>query len=183
MHVRKADKNWPTMKYSADASILLTDDLAELAWRAIEPVWDGLPLHAPARLSAFMADLTAGQRGLVALDWCQKEIRNGGIKQLLVNTTGGLIPFAIDGFRLIGAHPYAAILEEVAQQLGPKYPVDSATRKRALKDLSSKQRLRIDELEADFLNLLAMPDHDLEQYRGRFVRTHPEDFVRSEGSA
>jgi hypothetical protein len=171
------------MKYAADARILLTDDPAELAWLAIEPLWHELPLHPPARLSAFMANLTPGQRGLIALDWCQKEIRNGGIEQLLVNSTGGLIPFAIDGFRLIGGSSYAAILEEVVQQLGPEYPLARAFRKRMVDALSPTQRRRIDELDTEFLNLLTLPDHDLEQLRGGFVRTHPNEFVRPDGAA
>jgi hypothetical protein len=170
------------MKYSADPSILLISDMAELAWRAIEPIWDDLPLHPPARVSAFMADLTAGQRGLIALDWCQKEIRNGGVRHLLVNPTGGLVPLAIDGFRLIGADAYASVLAEVAQLLGPEYPVASGPRKRALRTLSSTQRQRIDELEAAFLDLLNTPDQDLEQYRGRFVQTHSDEFVRRDGA-
>jgi hypothetical protein len=171
------------MKYAADARILLTDDLAELAWLAIEPLWDELPLHPPARLSAFMANLTPGQRGLIALDWCQKEIRNGGIEQLLVNSTGGLIPFAIDGFRLIGGNSYAVILEEVVEQLGPEYPVTRALRKRALDALSRTQRRRIDELDTEFRNLLTVPGHDLEKLRGGFVRTHPNEFLRPDGAA
>jgi hypothetical protein len=171
-----------SMKYSASPSILLVDNMAELAWLAIEPLWDSAPLHSPARLSDFLADLTPGQRGLLAIDWCQKEIRNGGIMQLLANATGALVPFALDGFRLIGAHPYAAILAEVVPMLGDGFPLDRPSRKRAIKALSPTQRQRIDILDDAFLELIATPDHDLEQYRGHFVKGHPGDFVQHGGT-
>lgn len=70
------------MKYAADKKILESDDLAQIAWDAIEPLWDDLPYSNAEKLGDFMEELTGGQKALISIDWCQKEIRNGGIKQL-----------------------------------------------------------------------------------------------------
>lgn len=75
------------MRYSASPEILNSNDRAQIAWDAIAPIWDDLPYNRFNVLSAFMEGLTEGQRGLIALDWCQKEIRNGGLKQLFENST------------------------------------------------------------------------------------------------
>lgn len=171
------------MKYCADPEILRLDDLAEIAWLAIEPIWDDLPLRSHRRLAEFMADLTEGQRGLIALDWCQKEIRNGGFEQLLSNPTGNLVPYAIAGLRLIGAERYAAILDEVAAMFGSEYPRTGSARARSLRRLLRDQTQCMRDLEEEFLGLLADPEQDLERYRGRFVLERPEEFVRHGGAA
>jgi len=124
-----------------------------------------------------MAELTEGQRGLIALDWCQKEIRNGGFHQLLVNPTGNLVPWAIAGFDLIGAGKYRAILSEVASMLGAEYPETGAARQKAIGQLNKSQTSRIEELEQEFFSLLNSEEEDLEEYRGRFVVEHPDQFV------
>ena len=168
------------MKYSATLEILQSDDLAQVAWDAIEPIWDDLPLGRFKALADFMNDLTEGQRGLIALDWCQKEIRNGGFPQLFENSTGNLVPWAVDGFRTIGAEKYAVILTKVASMLGSDYPKSGAARKRAYKSLSQAQKQEIDELESAFYALLNSKDDDLERYRGSYVKSHPEQFIKSE---
>ena len=90
-----------------------------------------------------MDTLTTGQRGLIAVDWCQKEIRNGGFAQLFENSTGKLLPWAIDGFRTIGADEHAAICSRAAAMLGADYPNSAAKRKKAFKSLSQSQKEEI----------------------------------------
>jgi hypothetical protein len=106
------------MRYYATPNILKNTDPAELAWRAIEPIWDNLPLTNFSTLAKFMDTLSPGQRGLIALDWCQKEIRNGGLMQLFANSTGNLVPWGINGFKMIRAFRCAAILDQAASMLG-----------------------------------------------------------------
>ncbi len=130
-----------------------------------------------------MAELTEGQGGLTALDWCQKEIRNGGFHQLLVNPTGNLVPWAISGFGLIGAEKYRAVLSEIASMLGAEYPESDAARRKALDRLSQAQISRIEELEQEFFSLLNSEEEDLEKYRGKFVVEHPDQFVRQRTKA
>jgi hypothetical protein len=165
------------MRYFAHPLILQNANDAELAWDAIAPFWEELPYASAKLLPKFMSSLTKGQRGLVSLDWCQKEIRNGGMKQLFANSTGNLVPWALEGFSLIGAHSYRQALEEGAVLLGVRYPDSASTRKKALASLSASDRSRLNELDDAFFKLLQDPTTDLEGYRGKYVRHHPEEFV------
>lgn len=166
------------MKYSADKAILNSDDLAQIAWDAIEPIWDDLPISSRFnKLSEFMAELTEGQAGLISLDWCQKEIRNGGIQQLFCNSTGNLIPWAIKGFEMIGAPKYADILHRASSKLGPEYPKSGSARRKAYKKLAQTAIDEIEKLEDLFFELINSKEYDLEFYRGSFVKNHPEHFI------
>ena len=166
------------MRYKAKPKILRIEDDAELAWAAIAPIWDDLPLGPMNKLAAFLDDLTEGQRALIAIDWCQKEIRNGGIPQLLENTTGNLVPWAIRGFDLIGAEKYSAILSETSAMLGSEYPASKSARVKVYRALDQAQKARVDALENEFFRLLDSPDDDLEKYRATYVRDHSDQFVR-----
>ena len=167
------------MKYSAPPTILDTEDDAQLAWDAIEPIWDDLPLSPAKRLREFLGELEPGQKALLAIDWCQKEIRNGGHRQLFGNGTGNLVPWAIDGFRLIGAEDYAVNLHEAAVLLGPDYPVTAAARKRAITSFQAAEVQKLENLTDAFLDLLEDEATDLERYRGQFVRSNPEQFIQA----
>lgn len=166
------------MQYFASPSILQEPEDSILAWSAIAPFWEELPYSKSKDLLVFMSHLTQGQRGLIALDWCQKEIRNGGLRQLFANSTGSLVPWAIAGFELIGASPYGHILKEAAAMLGAIYPQKRTARKAALSALSLANRSRLTELEDTFFRLLNDGQHDLEKYRAEYVRQHPSEFVR-----
>jgi len=47
MHYKK------NMKYSAPTAILVCEDDAQLAWKAIELLWDDLPLNSAKQLKEF----------------------------------------------------------------------------------------------------------------------------------
>jgi hypothetical protein len=165
------------MKYSAKREILENEDLEEVAWQAIEPIWDDLPYSSASKLDAFMEDLTEGQRALISIDWCQKEIRNGGFEQLFENSTGNLVPYAIHGFRLIGAERCAELLAKGVGVLGTDYPKSGAARKRVLKSLSDSQLQELETFGDEFLNLIGSTEYDLEYYRGSYVKNNPGQFV------
>ncbi|MEM9161021.1 MAG: DUF4375 domain-containing protein [Verrucomicrobiota bacterium] len=168
------------MKYSAKAEILETDDDAQLAWDAIEPVWDDFPVGGRFNaMSAYLDSLSSGQRSLLAIDWCQKEIRNGGMIQLFGNSTGNLVPQAIEGFRTIGAKKYADILTEASQCLGSPYPQSGNARKKAYSSLDSSEKERIEELDGEFLKLLWSDSDDLEPIRAGFVRQNCNEFIEN----
>jgi hypothetical protein len=167
------------MKYSAKIEILDSNDLAQIAWDAIEPIWDDLPTSRFKALSQFMDELTEGQAGLISLDWCQKEIRNGGIPQLFENSTGNLVPWAIEGFKMIGANKYADILSKASSKLGSEYPKSGSARKKAYKSLNQTDKDEIEKLEEQFFDLINSKDDDLETYRGNFVKNNPEQFIKN----
>ncbi|NNF70893.1 MAG: DUF4375 domain-containing protein [Rhodobacteraceae bacterium] len=165
------------MTYSAPPDILTLSDDAQLAWAAIEPIWDDLPLSPAKRLEAFLEGLTTGQAALLAIDWCQKDIRNGGHAQLFQNASGNLVPWAIDGFRLIGGDAYAANLAAAAALLGADYPVSGAARKRPMQALTDDQRQTLETLSDAFLDLLYGADTDLEAFRATYIRANPAEFI------
>ncbi len=166
------------MKYSARNEILDSDDLAQVAWDSIEPIWDDFPIGSRFKLmSQFMNELTKGQAGLLSLDWCQKEIRNGGIPQLFENYTGNLVPWAIKGFIMIGANKYADILSRASAKLGSEYPKSSSTRRKTYKALPKTGKDEIERLEDLFFELINSKEDDLEIYRGNFVKNNPEQFI------
>jgi len=111
------------------------------------------------------------------VDWCQKEIRNGGFEQLFTNPTGNMVPWAIAGFRLIGADRYALILSDAALLLGPVYPTSGSARRSAWRALPRSQKEQAEKLDEAFIELLNSVADDLEQYRGNYVRRHPDQFV------
>ena len=167
------------MKYSANPQILKKEDLAEVAWEAIAPLWDDLPYSNAKMLDAFFADITAGQKALISIDWCLKEIRNDSIKQLFENSTGNLVPYAIEGFTLIGATVYASVLRKASQLLGQEYPKTASARRRALKALSESQRKKLASLDEQFFELIFSEEHDIEKYRGGYVMDNPAQFIDS----
>ena len=86
-------------------------DDANLAWAVIEPLWDAISFSGGWRAtSKILKNASVGQIGLFSLDWCQKEVRNGGFAQFFENSTGMLTPEALAGFRMIGAIAYAKLL-------------------------------------------------------------------------
>lgn len=168
-----------SMKYSADKRILENDDLAQVAWDAIEPLWDDFPYSNTKKCAAFLAQITEGQKALLTIDWCQKEIRNGGVKQLLSNSTGGLIPYAVEGFKLIGANVYAEILEKIIGLFQNSYPETAGERKKELKGFSVNKKNELEKLDNEFFNLLFSEEYDIEKYRGNYVKNNPELFTSS----
>lgn len=166
------------MKYSAQHEILNSQNLAEIAWNAIEPIWNDLPYSNPKRLRTFISELTKGQQALISIDWCQKVIRNDGIYHLFTSSTGNLVPYAIDGLHLIGAQPYAEILSKSCKLLGTKYPESTRERKKVLQSLVSERKKKLEKLENEFIYLINS-DNSIEVYRGSFVLNNPNEFISS----
>ena len=69
---------------------------------------------------------------LWAAHFCLSELHNGGLLQLFFNSTGVLMPEAIEGFSAIGMPKLSATLTEAAALLGRKYPRDRDERWDAL---------------------------------------------------
>jgi len=46
------------MKYSAKYELLANDNLAEVAWEAIAPLWDDLPYSNAKKLAVFLSEVT-----------------------------------------------------------------------------------------------------------------------------
>jgi len=161
------------LEYRIDRTKAEGLDDAELAWAAIEPLWDAISFSAGWMATAkVFKNASVGQIGLFSLDWCQKEVRNGGFAQFFENSTGMLAAEALEGFKMIGARSYAKLLEEAISLL----PGRKAMRSRVCRYLQCRflSSARVDALESSFYDLIK--SDDLEKYRGRYVREHPGEF-------
>jgi len=161
-----------------ESALKLSD--ASLAWAVIEPLWNAIDFSGDwPVVSAILAQATVGQCELFALDWCQKEIRNGGLDQFFHNSTGMLAPEALAGFRRVGAHAYVEILAQALSLFqAADYPRATTQRRRFVAAIPDRRRL-FGKLEEKFFLLLR--EDDLEAYRGAYVRRHPEEFLTSAG--
>jgi hypothetical protein len=69
---------------------------------------------------------------LYAAHFCLSELRNGGFLQLFWNSTGVLVPEAVEGYIAIGMPKLAAIFVSAASLLGSPFPRDRQHRWDAL---------------------------------------------------
>lgn len=157
-------------------------DEANLSWAVIEPLWEAVDFSKGFKgVSEALSKASAGQKHLLAVDWCQKEVRNGGFEQFFLNSTGMLWKEALAGFRAIGARDYAVLLE-TALSLFPdgEAHITKSERAKYLRSVPKKEREELfDPLETEFYRLLDNPDTDLEKYRATFVRENPDEFFDS----
>lgn len=65
---------------------------------------------------------------LFAALWCKAEVYNGGFHQFFFNSTGVLAPEALAGFRAIGLHDWAALLDQAMGVFSTPYPRDQTER-------------------------------------------------------
>jgi len=63
-------------------------------------------------------------RLLYAAHFCLSEVHNGGFLQLFWNSTGVLVPEAIEGYQALGMPKLAATFASAAGVLGSAYPRD-----------------------------------------------------------
>ncbi len=92
-------------------------------------------------------------RHLLAAHWCQSEVSNGGFDQFFFNSTGVLAPEAGDGFRAIGLHGVASVVQHAMDLLAADYPRDRATRHEMLDALQALSESKaFDLLDEEFFS-------------------------------
>jgi Domain of unknown function (DUF4375) len=115
-------------------------------WRLVDPVWEQIDIYSGA--GVFLETYTAANREaglLFAAHFAQSEICNGGFKQLFSNSTGVLVPEAVEGFRVIGMGETANILSAAMRLLGESYPRERGERQSVLAGLDKETLNRLDE--------------------------------------
>ena len=158
------------------SSVKNFDDDAQLAWDVIVPLWDIIPRSKKGL--KMLEQVTQGQRALFTLDWCQKIIRNDGLKDFFSSSVGIFVNEALEGFKLIGAKVYADVLKE-SMLIFPdnKAPLTTSRRKKIIKLIPQDERNRFfDSLEDKFFKYIGSKEYDLERYRANYVRSNPKDF-------
>ena len=116
-------------------------------WEVIEPLFDMIDTGNDHQ--AFIDSISSLPRTSVLLfsaHMALAEVHNGGFLQLFWNTTGILVPEAIEGFTTIGMPTMAAILQEAARPLGSPYPRDRDERWDALLAASTKNAEEIERI-------------------------------------
>lgn len=148
-----------------------------LMWDVIDRADEHVILYddRPEEVARSMAQLTPGQRALLALRWCVGEVYNGGFDQFFTNSAGVLAQEALDGAHRIGAHQTADLLVR-AYSIFPDGvpPLDRHGREDFLHTLSHDERdNHWDGLDSEFYELM---ESELYPRAAEYVRQHPAEF-------
>lgn len=162
-------------------AILDERDPAQLAWAAIEPVWDAVDLSVePGAVDDQLSRLSTGQRALLAIHWCVAEVTNGGFEQFFANPAGVLTREAREGFVLVGDQALASVIDQLAALFPEGWPARERTaRNFQLRRLRGADGVRVAAFEpydrafGDCLGLDELPG-----LCAAYVIEHPSDFVR-----
>jgi hypothetical protein len=152
-------------------------DVAEVAWKVIEPMWDELktPYEPDERLHTIA---TRGQRALYALHGIS-EVSNGGFHQYFDNSTGYLAPEAIEGAELLGAREYANVIRRATSVFPSEDALrDRDQRQQILEEATEEQEALLSGLDDAFYALLDSPTQNPDAFFGNYIEAHPEEFFR-----
>ena len=151
-------------------------DNDSIIWAVIEPMWDDLQLDEDEDRE-FMAAITPGQRGFIAVDWLGKEVYNGGINQFFGNSTGVLAHEAREGFRMIGCQRYVEMLDEVFVLFpGGIVPKNREARETAVEAIPENKRESVfDAFDTAFYKMMDKTD-PITLPAMRYIEEHPQEF-------
>jgi hypothetical protein len=136
-----------------------------LVQRAVEGLLDDLDDDAAFR------SLTPEEQA-ASLAWVLAGLVGNGGFEAWIESLGQRTPEAVAGLRLMGAHQYAALLEQLAGLFPSLGAADADTRLSAMDDWGDREVRQLDQLTQQFLEL--QQAHDLEQqFVAPFVRAHP----------
>ncbi|MBW3623229.1 MAG: DMP19 family protein [Armatimonadetes bacterium] len=170
------------MDFFISASKIQGLDPASISWTVIEPLWEAIDFSKPKSIFPILSEVSPGQRALLCVDWCQKEVRNGGFEQFFLNSAGMLANEALKGFKLIQAFSYAELLDRALTVFPEgKAPIGRSIRAKQIKSLSKCERENLfGPLEDRFYQLLRSEENDLERYCTMYVMTHRDEFFIKE---
>lgn len=99
----------------------------------VEPFWEKVSIYdGPVVFLEQYAAIPEASRLLLAATRCYGEVTNGGFLQLFDNSTGVLVPEAVEAFRKIGMPKTADIIEKAMSFLGASYPRERKERHNAI---------------------------------------------------
>jgi hypothetical protein len=146
----------------------------ELEWAVIERIWN--ELRTPYEPDERLWELTPGQRAIYALTWTRAEVSNGGFVQYFDNSTGYLLPEAIEGAEVLGAPEWVRLLEEARDALPGEYSRSRQRRQARLNALSDVQEHHLGDLDQRLYSLDDDPDTNLDRLFRRHIDAHPDEF-------
>ncbi len=164
----------PSRADAVDFRILPESAGFDFPFCLIERIWN--ELATPYAPDERLDELTPGQRALYALHWVRAEVCNGGFDQCFSNSTGYLMPEAIDGARRLGSSEWSELLTDAAAVLGNPFPPGRDERNERLDALLSAQELVLEECDSRMYDLDAEPATNLDTLIARYVTQHPDEF-------
>jgi hypothetical protein len=122
--------------------------------KPLDSYWDLLGPHSEAidiykdreTLVASIANIPRHIVLLYAAHMCQSEVHNGGFLQLFWNSTGIIVPEAIEAYKTIGMPTLASLIQQAAQPLGSPYPLERDDRWDALIQASTLSEAELESL-------------------------------------
>ncbi|MBN1313849.1 MAG: DMP19 family protein [Anaerolineales bacterium] len=98
-------------------------------WATLDPVYWTVNIYdGEEAYNDTLAQFSAEQRFVLAVNWYIAEVNNGGHEQFYYNSTGIVWKDALKGFEEIGLKEAAMILEESANRMGGNPSLDRETR-------------------------------------------------------
>jgi len=152
--------------------------IRDLDWLVIEQIWN--EFKTPYEPDARLAQLSSGQRGVYGFQWLLAEVNNGGFDQYFFNSTGFLLPEAIEGVNLFEDREWIAVLETARSFFPAEYPRDRELRQQMLEDLDDDARERLDALDDVVYRLESEDSSDPGTLVRALVQRRPLDFFNPE---
>jgi hypothetical protein len=142
-----------------------------LTWDVIALLYEKADFYKDeATYRASIAPATPGQLAIYACGWYLEEVLNGGHDQFFSNNTGMVWRDALNGFKLLGAEPYSAILAEALKKFPSGQPaMDRDDRESQLAAIGADAW---DDLDQQVYDL----DPVFDDYARKFILAHPAEF-------
>jgi hypothetical protein len=156
---------------SDDSDEGLLSDVSQPLW----PLWANFGESDRAdAIEGFFAQLSEGQRNILAVAICRSEISNGGVDQFFLQSTGNIWRQALSGLRAIEADRYTKLLEKVLALFpGANAPIEAAKRNEILESLPESRVERLFEsVNEKWDELDSSEKHSLAAHCARYIRAN-----------
>ena len=163
-----------TPDYRISATDVTGMDDGSFAWAIIEKAW---PDVQEPDISVKCKNATKGQKAVLAVTFCQREVDNGGFEQIFHNETGGIIGEVISGFELLGMKNRADLVSRARAFFPASVQIeDQQSRRNYLAGVSASARSAFfDPLDQEFY---ADSEPKLWPFFRKYVDQHPDEFFR-----
>ena len=110
-------------------------------WSFIDSYWDTVDIYnGGSTFITTFAKLPEPTAHLLALQWCNSEVCNGGFHQFFSNATGVLAPEAANAYHAIEMHDLAELVEAAIAVFPPPYPREREERLAFLNSIPGSNR-------------------------------------------
>jgi len=86
------------------------------------------------------------------------------------------------GFDMVGAKKHKKIMQQAIKLVfGEKIPNSTAQRRGALRKLSKSDKIKLEKLGDNFIDLLNLKSQNLAVLSGKYVKKHQDQFIKEGG--